>query len=259
MPPSLLKKFIAYPMASAMQSFRMVEKSIAMRGVAKTLLYLVQWPFLKIGERRALSTRNSIQSEFDELHGTDTAGIIPLSTFSLSNPNWKHGVRYAPTSPQAFAAAIGLLELNPEALAQFTFVDVGSGKGATLLYSAAMGFKSVIGVELVPELNAIAARNIKLHPIAEQISRSLCDDAIAFKMPSPPLVVFANYPFSSRDLMAKLVANVANCGDGVKYFVAMNFPYDPADLPNVNLRLISRCRIERTCYAFAVLPPRISG
>lgn len=234
---------------------RMIEKSIAKRGLLPTLVYAVRWPLVVYGERQSLLKRNTIQSQFDERHGTDTAGIIPLSSFSVQNPVWVHGVRYAPTSQEGFERSLSMLKFGRERYKEFAFVDVGSGKGATLLYASDLGFKAVYGVELVKELHDIAARNISLYPTARAVGRSICASATDFRMPEPPLVVFANYPFSSKELMEDVVRNISASGEGRKYLVADNFPYDPAALPSGRLRLIESLQTStgNHNYAFEVL------
>lgn len=234
---------------------RMIKKSIAMRGPLSTIVYAARWPLVAYGERQRLLKRNELQSQFDEQYGTDTAGIIPLSTFSIQDPVWVHGVRYAPTSQEGFHRSLSMLQLDRQRYKEFVLVDVGSGKGATLLYAAALGFKAVYGVELVKELHEISIKNMSVFPAAREIGQSICASAADFRMPEPPLIVFANYPFSSKDLMDQVVRNIAASGSGPKYLVADNFPYDPAKLPSARLRLIGSSRAEtgNSNYAFEVL------
>ncbi len=224
-----------------------------MRGVLPTLVYAARWPLVVYDERRSLAERNAIQSKFDAQYGTDTGGVIPLSCFSIDNPNWVHGVRYAPTSPQQFRESLAMLNLDSNRHGEFTFVDVGSGKGATMLYAADLGFQAVIGIELVEELHKIAQKNISLYPAAKKIGQSVCTDALTYKMPSAPLVVFFNYPFSSQELMDGVIRNISESGAGEKYLLALNYPYDPATLPSGKLRLINSVKTHRHNYAFEVL------
>lgn len=234
--------------------YRMFKKSLAMRGLVQTLVYAIQWPLVSLRENRQLRERTVIQTAFDNLHGTDTSGIISLSSFSIANPVWKHGVRYAPTSPASFSEALSLLPFQKEVYSTFTFVDVGSGKGATLLYAGDAGFKAVFGIELVEKLNAIAIQNLLMHPSTKLIGQSLCMDAALFKMPIPPLIVFANYPFSSKSLMQKVIRNVSDSGSGPKYFIACNYPYDPSELPDVACKPIVAMQSSngRSHYCFEV-------
>ena len=237
------------------RQYRMIQKSLAMRGIAGTVSYAVKWPLVVYNERRSLVERNAIQTDFDRRHGTDTGGIIALSSFTIANPNWVHGVRYAPTSPQGFRQSLALLDLNSDSYKDFTFIDIGAGKGATLLYAADLGFKAVVGVEFVEELHEIAVRNLAAYPSARDIGKSVCIDALQYPMPDSPLVVFMNYPFSSLELMDGVVDQIRNCANGPKYLITLNFPYDPATLPGGRLRLINSARVSahRNHYAFEVL------
>jgi hypothetical protein len=234
---------------------RMIEKSIARRGLLSTIAYAARWPLIVYGERQRLLERNALQAQFDEKYGTDTAGVISLSTFSVEDPVWVHGVRYAPTSQEGFYRSLSMLGLDGERYKEFALVDVGSGKGAALLYASAFGFRAVYGVELIRELHEIAVKNMSLYPPAREIGQSICASAVDFRMPKPPLIVFANYPFSSEDLMDKVVQNIAASGSGPKYLVADNFPYDPAKLPSARLRLIGHLQAEtgNSNYAFEVM------
>jgi SAM-dependent methyltransferase len=237
---------------SAERAYRMIRKSVAMRGAAGTIGYAMRWPFVILSERRDLRARNDRQAQFDEAYGTDTGGVIPLSEFTIDHPNWVHGVRYAPTSLETFTGALALLGLS--SFEPFTFVDVGSGKGATLLYAADLGFREVLGIELVPELNDIAIRNLSLYPPARGKGASVCADATTYEMPSTPLIAFFNYPFSSKELMDSVIGNIRRCGKGLKYLIAINYPYDPATLPGGGLKLIGRIPRKQRCnYAFEVL------
>ena len=237
----------------ATRNYRKIIKSIGMRGVKNTCVYAMQWPVIVLKERRSLRERNKIQFEFDRRYGTDTAGIIPLSAFAIDNPEWVHGVRYAPTSPQVFRDAIALLNLSAEEARKFSFVDVGSGKGAVLLYAADLQFKAIYGIELVHQLHVIASKNIELYPAARANTQSLCVDATTFRMPAPPLVVFLNYPFSSKELMERVIANISRSGPGPKFIVATNFPYDPSAGSQSKLRLIKRVETHRANYAFEMI------
>ena len=233
--------------------YRQLVKSVAMRGAWGTALHLMKFPFITLNERRQLADRVKVQSAFDEAHGLDTSGIIRLSSFQIDNPHWVHGVRYAPTSPQGFHAALALLGDIIGDYSKFTFVDVGSGKGPVLLYAADLNFKAVIGIEFVKELHDIAVANISRYPSARGRATSICADATTFEMPEAPVVVYFNYPFSSKDLMRSAIDNIAKSKSAPKYIVAVNYPYDPATVTQSSLRLISSVTNHRTNYAFEVL------
>ena len=156
--------------------------------------------------------------------------------------------------PRTIQQFTGFVGIAPKQFNEFSFVDVGSGKGATLLYAADLGFKAVFGVELVEELHRVATKNLELHDATKR-AQSVCADATTFEMPQPPLIVFANYPFSSKEMMGKVIQNIAHSGQGPKYLIADQFPYDVPALPDIRVRLIShrKDKNDRSSYTMEVL------
>jgi SAM-dependent methyltransferase len=93
------------------------------------------------------------------------------------------------------------------ALRNFTFIDVGSGKGRALLMAANYGFKRIIGVEFMPELHRVAQANIARCASERQQCRqieSICLDARDFQFPMEPLVLYLFNPFSEPTFAAVL-------------------------------------------------------
>jgi SAM-dependent methyltransferase len=90
-------------------------------------------------------------------------------------------------------------------LEDFTFIDLGSGKGRVLLMAASYGFKRIIGVEFVPEWHRAAEENIRkfsaAHPGSSPIE-SICMDARDFEFPTGPLVVYLFNPFLESAFVA---------------------------------------------------------
>lgn len=154
--------------------------------------------------------------EFDLKNGTDTSGIEPLWKFSISSPNAKFGGRYHASEEWELTGALNLLH---EDFKYFTFVDLGCGKGRSLLIAARMGFRKVIGAEFAPELAAIARRNIQ---IARTTNVSIVDaDAAEFALPEGNLVVFLFNPFSSA-VVQRVAVNLARPRFGKLYAVYSN-------------------------------------
>src|SRR6266496_57342 len=73
---------------------------------------------------------------------------------------------YQPTEPAAFHEMLDALQQCPADnqttlnFRDFTFLDLGSGKGRTLLMASDYPFRRVVGVELLPALHGIAVRNL---------------------------------------------------------------------------------------------------
>jgi SAM-dependent methyltransferase len=84
-------------------------------------------------------------------------------------------------------------------LQDFTFIDLGCGKGRVLLMASDYPFKKIIGVEFMPELHRAAQKNIAGYSNDRQRCRqieTLCMDARDFRFPLGPLVVYLFNPFS---------------------------------------------------------------
>lgn len=91
-------------------------------------------------------------------------------------------------------------------LRQFTFIDVGSGKGRALLLAAAYPFRRIIGIEMLPELHRIAHQNVSRLSDPTRVEL-LCGDATQFVFPPEPTVVLLFNPLPSVAL-SKLLKNL---------------------------------------------------
>jgi SAM-dependent methyltransferase len=119
---------------------------------------------------------------------------------------------YQPTDPAQFAEMMAALPID---FREFTFVDLGSGKGRTLLMASEYPFRKIVGVEILPELDRAARDNIRAYKSpTQQCSeiRAVCTDAREFELPEEPLVLFLFNPLPEaalRDLIARLEKSLA--------------------------------------------------
>jgi SAM-dependent methyltransferase len=114
---------------------------------------------------------------------------------------------YQPTEPGLFREMMASL---PIAFDQFTFVDIGSGKGRTLLMASEYPFRRILGVELIAELHRAAEENIRAYKSATQRClqiEAVCADACEFAFPDGPLVVYLFNPLPEAG-MKRLIANL---------------------------------------------------
>ena len=75
----------------------------------------------------------------------------------------------------------------------FTFLDLGSGKGRTLLMASDYAFRKIVGVELLQSLHQIAQENLLKYKSDSQkcfVLESVCADATDFPLPDGGLVVY---------------------------------------------------------------------
>jgi SAM-dependent methyltransferase len=122
---------------------------------------------------------------------------------------------YQPTAPEAFAEMLGEVQQKIQekpklTLRDFTFLDLGSGKGRTLLMASDYPFRRIVGIELLQSLHQIALENLQLYKSESQqcfALESICADATAFPLPDDPLVIFLFNPFPESG-MRQVVANL---------------------------------------------------
>jgi hypothetical protein len=143
---------------------------------------------------------------FDTLNGTDTSGYIPSEKLLDRPPSGAKPQPYAGSQPSIVRTAFG--ELPP--LSNFTFIDLGAGKGRPLMVAFEFPFKEVIGVELSPALVNLARKNLatfrRQHPDCAP-SRMENVDAAVFPFPAGDLVIFL-YNSLGKEVMTRVVANI---------------------------------------------------
>ncbi|MCX4243036.1 class I SAM-dependent methyltransferase [Paraliomyxa miuraensis] len=135
----------------------------------------------------------------------DTHGFTPLRELSITSRNRTRGYRYQPSPMRLLERTLERLSLDPT---EYTFIDLGSGKGRAVLLAAEHGFRRSIGVEFAAELHGIATRNLARlrdrHPAAAQKVELLHMDATELVPPPEPTVFFLFNPFDDVVLRSVL-------------------------------------------------------
>ena len=162
-------------------------------------------------------TSGPIVDDFDRRNGTDTSGDESLWKFKIDSPSARFGRKYQPSGEEELAEAVRFLGVDPM---EMTFIDLGCGKGRTLLVAAGLGFRRVVGVEFAPELAAIATKNLEKMKIA--IGAIIRGDAGEFRFPADDLVLYLYNPFS-EEVMRRVVLNLRDCA-AKKIFVIYKAP-----------------------------------
>lgn len=166
--------------------WRKLRWSITQRGLLGTIKAAI-----KALTRRAASPA---QHPFDKLYGTDTSGVIGGGALATGHPHDVYITAYAGIAPSRFEAALTRWRSTITARVEdYTFIDLGCGKGRALLLASRLRFREVIGIELNPQLVAIAQRNARLwqhpgearSPITIQIG-----DATQPSLPAGPTILF---------------------------------------------------------------------
>lgn len=141
-------------------------------------------------------------TDYDFDHNVDTT----WATVSFRT-RWREfisGAKYQASDPELFHNILSSLPVSPNEL---TFIDLGSGKGRTLLMASDYPFRRIIGVELLEELHEAAKRNIASYRSETQKCFNIeayCIDARKFLFPQEPLVLYLFNPFPDYILNAVL-------------------------------------------------------
>jgi hypothetical protein len=118
---------------------------------------------------------------------------------------------YQPTESDLFHEMLDALRSQAHSdFREFVFIDLGSGKGRTLLMASDYPFRRVVGVELLPALHRTAQENLNKYRGESQqcfALESVCADATEFSFPAEPMILYLFNPFPEaglRRMIAKL-------------------------------------------------------
>ncbi len=189
-----------------------IANTIRTRGPLGALQYYTTgvWQLLRdLTPTRRKSRYGDIDYDFE--HHVDTT----WATLSLRTRvrELLSGGQYQPSEPALFHE---ILHSMPVAVDGFTFIDLGSGKGRTLLMASEYGFRSIVGVEILTELHEIALRNIARYRSEGQKCfniESHVGDARSFEFPPAAFVLYLFNPFPEdvlRDVLANLHRSVTD-------------------------------------------------
>jgi SAM-dependent methyltransferase len=118
---------------------------------------------------------------------------------------------YQPTESALFHEMIETLRAHIGIdYSEFVFIDLGSGKGRTLLMASDYPFRRILGVELLPTLHETAKENLSGYHSESQkcfALESICGDATEFPFPEEPTVLYLFNPFPEAG-MRRVIGNL---------------------------------------------------
>lgn len=144
---------------------------------------------------------------FDKLHGTDTSGLLPGTAIAEGTGiAAKDLTAYYGVAPSILHTLVDvwLNQCAPlQGIGKTVFLDVGAGKGRAMLLASLHPFLRVEGIELNPQLAAIAASNLRLwdrdsHAEALAPLRLTEGDATRHPLPLEPTLAYLFHPFEGR-------------------------------------------------------------
>jgi SAM-dependent methyltransferase len=145
---------------------------------------------------------------FDQMHGVDTSGLVPAKHLVTGHANDEHITAYYGVAPSILRALIGHWRESgpPHPIEDYTFIDVGAGKGRGLMVASEYGFRKVAGIELNPEMADIARQNVehwkharREDPTAARLApiELFEQDALEYDLPPTPTLLFLFHPFEA--------------------------------------------------------------
>jgi len=170
-------------------------------------LAVLLWEFVLDSRPSRLKTRFG-DADYDwDLRVNTTSGAVGWRDRLLG----AFHSQYQPTDPALFREMLDALGQHAHLnLAQFTFIDLGSGKGRALLMASDYPFRRIVGVELLPSLHAIAQQNLAAYKSDSRqcfALESICADATAYRFPDGPLLIYLFNPFPESGLR-RLIENL---------------------------------------------------
>lgn len=181
---------------------RKLRKSLTTRGVIGTFELAFK---VLLGRRRQL---DPAERDFDRRYGIDTSGYIAVTDLDVTAETWIGGTAYQGLNCDTDFAT--WLSPHIAHYGEFSFVDVGSGKGRAVLLASRLPFRQCVGIEFSRALHETATRNLHRWPCETAAAgvTFLWGDALETRMPDGPLVIFLNNPFNA-ELMGRFAARFA--------------------------------------------------
>jgi SAM-dependent methyltransferase len=172
---------------------------------------------------------------FDLLHGTETGGHISSGDLSAVTLSALYATGYLGVPPSALRPALAALPIRHQ---DFSFVDIGCGKGRALFIAAEFPFPRIIGVEIAQELCETAQANVALKPEWQHRISVVNQDACTYIFPDGPLALFLYHPFFTpmlRRLLENLERQLCRSSRPV-YLLHADFCTNPANTQSDYLR-----------------------
>jgi SAM-dependent methyltransferase len=193
-------------------------RSVARRGALRTaqLGLLHSFTYARravLAAGRPSGALKNISHPFDQECGTDTGGLLEGPEVATGHPHDRYSVGYYAVAPSVFRETCRRwLQTLPasHSAADYTFVDIGAGKGRALLLASELPFREVIGIEFNEDLTRVARENAEKW---DRAGRARCairvvhQEATQFRWPVTPLVVFLYNPFGHK-VLRQLLAHL---------------------------------------------------
>jgi SAM-dependent methyltransferase len=134
---------------------------------------------------------------FDARFGTDTAGSVAARELGIADTALEaQAILYLPSPPRVTRWMLRHAGIDHS---EFSFIDLGCGKGRVLLIASEFDFQRAVGVEISAKLCEIARRNLALFQSPKRRCRDVRvenEDATRFEFPQENLLIHMYHPFA---------------------------------------------------------------
>jgi SAM-dependent methyltransferase len=173
----------------------------------------IQFSVASTGIRRGLADLGTLllsyqpdrDHAFDRQFDTDTAGSVATTGLGIADDDTREqAILYLPSPPRVTRWMLDNIGIDHH---EFSFVDLGCGKGRVLLVATHYPFQKVVGVEVSAALAEIARANaVRYCPRSRKCRDVQVEnvDATKYEFPESDLLIHLYHPFESKLLSAVL-------------------------------------------------------
>jgi hypothetical protein len=197
------------------RSCRIITDFVRTSGKAAWLEDRVAWKLFQWRQQR----QDRVNAAFDVRYGTDTAMEIALTNAGVGADAAERGNSvYRALWEKKFHATIQSIDQKLGNLQDYTFIDIGSGKGKLLLLASLYPFRRIIGIEYAPGLHATAIANVACFSEPLQRCRAIeprLGDALELTLPAGPVIALIFNAFdrpTTQRVLAGLVRQRSSVG-----------------------------------------------
>jgi SAM-dependent methyltransferase len=194
---------------------------------------------------------------FDTTRSVETCAALPQPEPDQVVGELADSLTYSPV--RANNVRESLRNLPTDNYSDYTFIDIGSGKGRVLFVAAEFPFRKVIGVEFAIHIHQQALQNIQRFSGWKRkcsTIESLNDNAAEFEFPNENLVIYLCNPFGP-EIMARMLANLAQSLDRHPRHVIMILLWPERSLQVAEMRHMKPYQLNRRFHIYQSANPEL--
>jgi SAM-dependent methyltransferase len=206
--------------SAMLQKIRRVRHSAASSGLRRTLADI----FIKI-VINSIGYNAERDPSFDSRYGTDTTGRIQTGDLGVADASVLETARlYLPSPPRVTRWMLQNVGIDHS---DFTFVDLGCGKGRVLLVASEFAFRAIHGVDISAELCNTARINATVYRPASRKCRDIHVhnlDATKFEFPGGHLLIHLYHSFDV-ELTVEILRRIGDSPRSMRQLVVAYLVY----------------------------------